>query len=110
MVSEAMRQRIIKELIMCMMTVTKVNITLNSGCDDVKATAEVLLNGQFVIRGLWIVPKTLENGDEGVGVKYPHDPYYKGAGTIDIYRPITRELESHIEKCVLDAYRRVSEA
>ena len=66
----------------------------------IKALAQIVLNDQFVIRGLRIV-----NGENGLFVTYPSDPFHKGEETKSIYKPLTRQLREHIENCVLEKYQ-----
>lgn len=64
-----------------------------------KGLAQVVLNDQFVIRGLRIM-----EGCEGLFVSYPMDPFYKGDEFRSICNPITRALREHIEKTVIEKY------
>lgn len=66
----------------------------------IKGLAQVVLNDQFVIRGLRIM-----EGLNGLFVSYPIDPFYKGDGLRSIVNPITRQLREHIENCVLEKYQ-----
>ena len=65
-----------------------------------KGLAQVVLNDQFVIRGLRIM-----EGLNGLFVSYPVDPFYKGEDFRSIVNPITRQLREHIENCVLEKYQ-----
>lgn len=65
----------------------------------VKGMASVVLNDQFQIRGLRIM-----EGDNGLFVGYPVDPFYKGEDFRSLCFPITRQLREHIENCVLEKY------
>ena len=65
----------------------------------VKGMASVVLNDQFQIRGLRIM-----EGDNGLFVGYPVDPFYKGGDFRSLCFPITRQLREHIENCVLEKY------
>lgn len=65
-----------------------------------KGMAQVVLNDQFVIRGLRIM-----EGLNGLFVSYPVDPFYKGEDFRSIVNPITRQLREHIENCVLEKYQ-----
>ena len=62
----------------------------------VKALAMVVLNDQIVIRGLRVM-----EGDNGLFVGYPLDPFFKGEELRSLVFPITRTLREHIENCVL---------
>ena len=63
------------------------------------ALASIVLNDQFQIRGLRIM-----EGENGLFVGYPNDPFYKGDDFRSICFPITRQLREHIENCVLEKY------
>lgn len=65
-----------------------------------KALAQIVLNDQFVIRGLRVM-----DGLNGLFVSYPLDPFYKGGDLRSICNPITRQLRKHIENCVLEKYQ-----
>lgn len=62
--------------------------------------ASVVLNDQFQIRGLRIM-----DGENGLYVGYPNDPFYKGEDFRSICFPMTRQLREHIENCVLEKYQ-----
>lgn len=66
----------------------------------VKGLAQVVLNDQFIIRGLRIM-----DGVNGLFVSYPVDPFFKGEDFMSIMNPITRQLREHIENCVLEKYQ-----
>jgi stage V sporulation protein G len=61
--------------------------------------AMVVLNDQLTIRGLRIM-----DGENGMFVGYPTDPFYKGEDLRSTVFPITRALREHIENCVLEKY------
>lgn len=61
--------------------------------------ATVVLNDQLSIRGLRIM-----DGENGMFVGYPIDPFYKGEDSRSTVLPITRALREHIENCVLEKY------
>ena len=61
--------------------------------------ASVVLNDQFQIRGLRIM-----EGENGLFVGYPVDPFYKGEDFRSVCFPMTRQLREHIENCVLEKY------
>lgn len=65
-----------------------------------KGLATVVLNDQFQVRGLRIM-----DGENGLFVGYPNDPFYKGEDFRTICMPITRKLREHIENCVLEKYQ-----
>ena len=65
-----------------------------------KGLASICLNDQFYIRGLRVM-----DGQNGLFVSYPNDPFYKGEDFKSICNPITRQLREHIENCVLEKYQ-----
>lgn len=82
--------------------VTKVDVyPFNEGAyiGNVKAIANIVLNDQIQVRGLRVM-----DGENGLFVGYPVDPFYKGEGFRNIVFPITAELRHHIEKSVLEKY------
>jgi len=62
--------------------------------------ATIVLNDQFQVRGLRIM-----NGENGLYVSYPNDPFYNGEDFRSVCLPITRQLREHIENCVLEKYQ-----
>ena len=64
-----------------------------------KAIANIVLNDQIQVRGIRVM-----DGENGLFVGYPVDPFYKGEGFRNIVFPITSELRHHIEKSVLEKY------
>lgn len=68
----------------------------------IKGLASVVLNDQILIRGLRIM-----DGEYGLFVGYPTDPFYKGSseGPRSLVIPITRQLREHIENCVLEKFQ-----
>lgn len=66
----------------------------------IKGMATVVLNDQMMIRGLRIM-----DGENGLYVGYPNDPFYKGEDFRCICNPITRQLREHIENVVLEKYQ-----
>lgn len=65
----------------------------------IKGLAQVVLNDQFLVRGLRIM-----EGENGLFVGYPVDPFYKGEEYRSICTPMSRQLREHIENCVLEKY------
>jgi stage V sporulation protein G len=65
-----------------------------------KGIASVVLNDQFMIRGLRVM-----DGENGLFVGYPVDPFFKGETYRSICNPVTRQLREHIENCVLEKYQ-----
>lgn len=61
--------------------------------------ATVVLNDQFQVRGLRIM-----DGENGLYVGYPNDPFYKGEDFRSVCCPMTKQLREHIENCVLEKY------
>lgn len=64
-----------------------------------KALAEIVLNDQFIVRGLRIM-----DGENGLYISYPIDPFFKGEDFKYIASPVTRQLREHIENCILEKY------
>lgn len=62
--------------------------------------ASIILNDQLMIRGLRIM-----NGENGLYVSYPNDPFYKGEDFRSVCFPMTSQLREHIETCVLEKYK-----
>lgn len=71
-----------------------------SGLGHTKGLATVVLNDQMLIRGLRIM-----EGENGLFVGYPTDPFYKGEDFLCVCNPITRQLREHIEDAVLTKYQ-----
>lgn len=68
---------------------------------SIKGLASIVLNDGMQIRGLRIM-----NGENGLFVGYPTDPFYKGEDFRSVCCPITRALREHIESVVLEHYQR----
>lgn len=66
----------------------------------IKGMAQIVLNDQFIVRGLRIM-----DGENGLFVGYPADPFYKGEEFRSQCFPMTRQLREHIEDCVLEKYQ-----
>lgn len=71
-----------------------------SGMGYTKGLANIVLNDQLQIRGLRIM-----EGENGLFVGYPNDPFYKGDELRSVVCPITRQLREHIENCILEKYK-----
>lgn len=87
------------------LAVTKVEVfPFNEGASmgHMKALAQVVLNDQLLIRGLRVM-----DGDNGLFVGYPVDPFFKGEDFRTVCSPMTRQLREHIENCVLEKYQAV---
>lgn len=67
-----------------------------------KGLATIVLNDQFMVRGLRIM-----EGEYGLFVSYPMDPFYKGEDFRYLCNPFTRQLREHIENCVLERYQQL---
>lgn len=68
-----------------------------------KGLATVVLNDQLHICGLRIM-----DGENGLFVSYPVNPFYKGEDFRYVVTPMSRELREHIENCVLEKYQQVT--
>lgn len=73
------------------------------GANRIKGVAEIVLNGQLILRGLRII-----EGSMGLYVGFPIDPFFKGEDIRCIAQPITRNLRDHIENCILEKYQEIS--
>ena len=62
--------------------------------------ASIVLNDQLLVRHLRIM-----DGENGLYVAYPNDPFYKGEDIHSVCFPMTRQLREHIENCVLEKYQ-----
>ena len=62
--------------------------------------ASIVLNDQLLVRHLRIM-----EGENGLYVAYPNDPFYKGEDIHSVCFPMTRQLREHIENCVLEKYQ-----
>lgn len=85
------------------LAVTQVRVFPFKECPSMgrmKGYANINLNDQFQIRGLRIM-----EGENGLYVAYPNDPFYKGEDYRSVCFPITRQLREHIETCVLEKYQ-----
>ena len=74
----------------------------------VKALASIVIGDQFQFRGLRVM-----DGENGLFVGYPVDPFFKGEDFRTICNPITRALREHVENTVLEKYQQaiaISEA
>lgn len=66
----------------------------------IKGLATVVLNDQLIIRSLRIM-----EGENGLFIGYPLDPFFKGDEFRSITNPLTRALREHIENVVLEKYQ-----
>jgi stage V sporulation protein G len=84
------------------LSVTKVQVfPFRDGANlgNMLGIANVVLNDQLVIKGLRVM-----DGENGMFVGYPIDPYYKGEDIRSTVLPLTRALREHIENCVLEKF------
>lgn len=85
------------------LTVTNVNVfplAMGQSMSPIKAMVTIVLNDQLLIRGLRVM-----DGENGLFVGYPNDPFFKGEDFRTICQPITRQLREHIENEVLTKYQ-----
>lgn len=68
--------------------------------DSWKGLASIVLADCFLVRGLRIM-----DGENGLFVGYPQDPFYKGEDFRTLCNPITRDLRERIETAVLEKYQ-----
>ena len=71
----------------------------DAGLGNIKALATVILADQLTIRSLRVM-----EGENGMFVGYPIDPFAKGEVFRSVCFPITRALREAIENAVLDKY------
>ena len=71
----------------------------NINMGHVKAIANIVLNDQLLLRGLRVM-----DGESGMFVGYPFDPFRKVGEYSNIFFPITAELRDEIESKVLEKY------
>lgn len=69
----------------------------------IKGIASVVLNDQLVIRGIRIM-----EGEHGLFIGFPVDPFFRGEDLRSIVSPTTQVLHEHIENCVLEKYDHVT--
>ena len=62
--------------------------------------ASIVLNDELLVRHLRIM-----EGENGLYVAYPNDPFYKGEDIHSVCFPMKRQLREHIENCVLEKYQ-----
>ena len=65
-----------------------------------KGLASVVLNDVLLIRGLRVM-----EGQNGLFLAYPIDPFYKGEDFRAILEPCNSDLREYIESCVLEKYQ-----
>jgi len=64
--------------------------------------ANIVLNEQIMLRSLRIM-----DGENGMFVDYPCDPFFKGEEYRSMFSPVTRELREEIENAILEEYAKV---
>ena len=62
--------------------------------------ASIVLNDQLLVRHLRIM-----DGENGLYVAYPNNPFYNGEDYRSVCFPMKRQLREHIENCVLEKYQ-----
>lgn len=84
------------------LAVTSVSVWINKNEPKsyIKATANIVLNDQIIIRSLRVI-----DGENGLFVGYPRDTLYKGEDFRTTFNPITRALREEIEYKVLEKYQ-----
>lgn len=65
----------------------------------VKGMATIVLNDQIRIHGLRVM-----EGENGLFVAYPPDPFYKGEDLRSLVSALNSQLREHIEAVVLEHY------
>ena len=66
----------------------------------IKALANLPLGHHILIRGLRVM-----DGENGLFVSYPIDPFFKGEEFRSLCNPLTRTMREHIESTVLEKYQ-----
>lgn len=67
-----------------------------------KGIANIVLNDQILIRGLRVM-----DGEYGLFVGYPLDPFFKGDELRSLIIPMTKQFREHVENCVLEKYQSI---
>jgi stage V sporulation protein G len=83
------------------MEVTEVRVTLRDE-RKLKAFANITFDNSFVVRGLKVI-----KGSDGFFISMPSRKRSDGSHQ-DIAHPINADMRKHIERSVLDEYRKVS--
>lgn len=84
--------------------VSSVNVFPRKGKGSVLATAEVTLNGMFIIHSMRVV-----DGIDGIYVGYPLLEESRNDGNRVACFPVSRRLREEISSMVIDEYMRVTE-
>ena len=74
----------------------------NPAMGKIKGFADVVVNDQLQLRGMRVV-----DGQNGLFVGYPNDPFYKGDDYRTIYQPMGMQFREHLENCILEKYQEV---
>lgn len=87
----------------CGIIVTKVCIFpfQDAGMGHIRALTNIVLNDALVIRGLHIM-----EGENGLFLAYPVNPFFKDLDSRFTIVPVTREIREYIENKVLEQYRK----
>lgn len=87
----------------CGIIVTKICIFpfQDEGLGHILAMSNIVLNDALIIRGLHIM-----EGENGLFLAYPANPFSKGMDFGPIIVPVTCELRKYIENKVLEQYRK----
>lgn len=85
--------------------VTSVTVFPAKGEGTLKATAEVTLNGAFMIHSMRVM-----DGLDGLYVGYPLEKEPRPDGNRVVCFPINKDLRIEIENRVLEEYQRVTES
>lgn len=70
----------------------------------IKGLARVVLNDQLEICGIRIM-----EGENGMFIGFPIDPFYRGEEFRSVVSATTSALHDHIEKCVLEKFNYAKE-
>lgn len=90
----------------CGILVTKVDIFpfKDGGLGHIRALANIVLNDSLIIRGLRVM-----DGENGLFLSYPVDPFFKGSDFRSLILPVTRELREYIEGKVIEQFQKAVE-
>lgn len=89
------------------LVVTAVNIKLVEPTEDLQhivAEAEVVLNDQILIKKIRVM-----DGVNGLFISFYNTRATDGDDFVTVVNPLTRQLRTHIENCVLEKYWYVKE-
>lgn len=90
----------------CGIIVTKIDIFpfKDAGLGHIRALTNIVLNDALIIRGLRVM-----EGENGLFLSYPVDPFFKGSDFRSLIVPVTRELREYIENKVIEQYQKAVE-